>query len=149
MLGELVSNRILITLLIAWLMAGILKIPIEYLETHNWNWGLLFSSGGMPSQHSSLVTANMLAVGLHTGFNTAAFAISFTLMMVVLYDAAGIRRQAGLQAQKINAMISEFFAGHPISEDQLKEVLGHTPREVIAGAGLGLVTSVVVWLFWH
>lgn len=149
MAGELFSNRILITALIAWLMAGILKIPIEYWETRQWNWGLLFSSGGMPSQHSSLVTANMLAIGLYSGFNTAAFAIGFTLMIVVLYDAAGVRRQAGLQAQKINALISEFFAGHPISEDALKEVLGHTPREVIAGSGLGLVITVMIWSFWH
>ena len=109
MLGELFSNRILITAIIAWLMAGVLKIPIEYLETREWNWGLLFSSGGMPSQHSSLVTANMLAVGLYTGFNSAAFAIGFTLMMVVLYDAAGVRRQAGLHAQKINAIDRRIF----------------------------------------
>jgi len=102
MFQDLISNRILITAIFAWLLSGLLKIPIEYWETREWNWGLLFSSGGMPSQHSALVTANMVAVGLYSGFNTAAFAISFTLMMVVLYDAAGVRRQAGLHAQKIN-----------------------------------------------
>ena len=146
---QLFSNRVLITAVIAWLMAGMLKIPIDYWETRKWNWALLFSSGGMPSQHSSLVTANMLAVGLYSGFNTPVFAVGFTLMIVVLYDAAGVRRQAGLHAEKINMLISEFFAGHPISEDELKEVLGHTPREVIAGAGLGLVCTVLIWLIWH
>jgi acid phosphatase family membrane protein YuiD len=70
-------------------------------------------------------------------------------MMVVVYDAAGVRRQAGLHAAKINRLINEFFAGHPISENQLKEVLGHTPREVIGGVGLGLVVSVAMWLIWH
>lgn len=149
MMQDLFSNQILITAVAAWLMAGILKVPIEYLDTHDWNWALLFSSGGMPSQHSALVTANMLAVGLYSGFDTAAFAVAFTLMMVVVYDAAGVRRQAGLHAAKINRLINEFFAGHPISENQLKEVLGHTPREVIGGVGLGLVVSVAMWLIWH
>ncbi len=146
---QLFSNRVLIAAVIAWLLAGFAKIPIEYLETRKWNWGLLFSSGGMPSQHSALVTSNMLAVGLYSGFNTPMFAVAFTLMMVVLYDAAGVRRQAGLHAEKINLIISEFFSGHPISEDQLKEVLGHTPREVIAGSGLGLVCTALIWLVWH
>ena len=149
MLQQILSNHILIASFSAWILAGLAKIPIEYWDTHQWNWGLLFSSGGMPSQHSALVTSAMLAVGLYSGFNTPAFAVAFTLMMVVLYDAAGVRRQAGLHAQKINALINEFFAGHPISEDQLKEVLGHTPREVIAGAGFGLVIAILFWLIFH
>lgn len=149
MLQQLTSNQILITAVFAWLLAGLLKVPIEYLETRDWNWALWISPGGMPSQHSCLVTANMMAVGLYEGFNTAAFAISFTLMMVVLYDAAGVRRQAGLHAAKINQLVNEFFAGHPISENQLKEVLGHTPREVIGGVGLGLAVSISMWLIWH
>jgi acid phosphatase family membrane protein YuiD len=145
---QIFSNRVLITAVVAWLLAGFLKVPIEFLETRRWNWMLIFSPGGMPSQHSALVTSTMLATGLYGGFNSPAFAVAFTLMMVVLYDAAGVRRQAGLHAEKINQIITEFFAGHPISEDQLKEVLGHTPREVIAGAGLGLVTTVLVYLLW-
>jgi uncharacterized protein len=149
MLAQFFSNQVLITTLIAWILAGLAKVPVEYLETRQWNWALWFSTGGMPSQHSALVTANMLAVGLYAGFNTPVFAVAFTLMFVVLYDAAGVRRQAGLHAQKINQLINEFFAGHPISEDQLKEVLGHTPREVIAGSFLGLVLAFLVWLVWH
>ena len=147
MFQQLFSNHILIATVVAWILAGLAKIPIEYWETHQWNWGLFFSSGGMPSQHSALVTSCMLAVGLYSGFNTPAFAVAFTIMMVVLYDAAGVRRQAGLHAAKINALINEFFAGHPISEDQLKEVLGHTPREVIAGAGFGLVITSLFYVF--
>ena len=149
MLQQLFSNQILITAFIVWILAGLIKVPIEYLETRQWNWALWFSSGGMPSQHAALVTSAMLAVGLYSGFNTPAFAIAFTLMIVVLYDAAGIRRQAGLQAVKINKLINEFFAGQPISESQLKEVLGHTPREVLAGSGFGLVFTLLVWLVWR
>jgi acid phosphatase family membrane protein YuiD len=149
MLQQLFTNQILITVVVAWLMAGLLKVPIEFMETRRWNWALWFSPGGMPSQHSCLVTANMLAVGLYSGFNTDAFAVAFTLMMVVVYDAAGVRRQAGLHAAKINRLINEFFAGHPISENQLKEVLGHTPREVIGGIGLGLAVAISMWLIWR
>jgi uncharacterized protein len=148
MFAQLWSNHILLATVTAWLLAGAAKIPIEYWDSRQWNWALLFSPGGMPSQHSALVTSCMLAVGLYTGFNTATFAVAFTLMLVVLYDAAGVRRQAGLHAQKINALINEFFAGHPISEDQLKEVLGHTPRQVIAGAGFGLLVTLIFWLIF-
>ena len=149
MLGQIFSNQILITAFVVWLLSGLMKVPIEYWETRQWNWALWFSSGGMPSQHSALVTSTMLAVGLYSGFNTPAFAIAFTLMIVVLYDAAGIRRQAGLQAVKINQLINEFFAGETISQDQLKEVLGHTPREVMAGSGFGLVFTLLIWLIWR
>jgi acid phosphatase family membrane protein YuiD len=149
MLQQIFSNQILITAFITWVLSGLMKVPIEYWETRQWNWALWFSSGGMPSQHSALVTSTMLGVGLYSGFNTPAFAIAFTLMIVVLYDAAGIRRQAGLQAAKINKLINEFFAGQPISESQLKEVLGHTPREVLAGAGFGLVFTLLIWLVWR
>ncbi len=112
----------------AWLISGVLKVPIEYLETRKWNWALWFSPGGMPSPHSSPGDGQYAGGGACTWVQHRSFAMAFTLMMVVVYDAAGVRRQAGLQPPKINQMINELFAGHPISEDQLKEVLGHTPR---------------------
>ena len=91
----------------------------------------------------------MLSVGLYDGFNTAAFVIAFTLMMVVVYDAAGVRRQAGFHAEKINTIINALFQGHQLSEEQLNEVLGHTPREVIAGVATGLVIAFIIWMILH
>jgi uncharacterized protein len=149
MWNQLIHNQMLITALAAWFISGILKVPIEYLESRKLNWGLFFAPGGMPSSHSSLVTATMLSIGLYNGFDTPAFVIAFTLMMVVVYDAAGVRRQAGYHAERINAIINELFAGHPISGEQLNEVLGHTPREVIAGVGTGAVIAITIWLLWH
>jgi acid phosphatase family membrane protein YuiD len=146
---QLLSNPVLITALIAWFLSGLLKVPIEYIETRRWNWALWLSPGGMPSSHSAMVTAVMLATGLYAGFNSPVFAIAFTVMMVVVYDAAGVRRQAGYHAEKINAIINELFAGHPISDEQLNEVLGHTPREVIGGVVVGLAISLLVWAVWH
>ncbi len=148
MLKQMIYNPMLVTALTAWFLSGLLKVPIEYLETKKWNWSLLFSPGGMPSSHSSLVTATMLSVGLFDGFNTAAFAVAFAVMMIVVYDAAGVRRQAGFHAEKINAIINELLAGHPISGEQLNEVLGHTPRQVIGGVVTGIVIALLVWVIW-
>ncbi len=148
MFRQMISNPMLVTALVAWFLSGLLKVPIEYLVTKKWNWALSFSPGGMPSSHSTLVTATMLSVGLFEGFNTAAFAVAFTVMMIVVYDAAGVRRQAGFHAEKINAIITELFAGRPISEELLNEVLGHTPRQVLGGIVTGIIFALVIWLLW-
>ncbi|MGD0707769.1 MAG: divergent PAP2 family protein [Anaerolineaceae bacterium] len=133
---------------IAWFIAGLLKVPIHYFIKHQVDWGLIFSTGGMPSSHSALVTGTTLAIGLFTGFDTPAFAIAFALSMVVAYDAAGVRRQAGMHAQRINMILNEFFLGHPISEQQLQEVLGHSPFEVAMGVVVGLIVALVTWMLW-
>ena len=148
-LSGILENHSLLTAMAAWILAQILKPPLEYLRKGKWNWGYLFSAGGMPSSHSSLVTATMLATGLYDGFNTPVFAVALALAMVVLYDAAGVRRQAGMHAERINMIINELFSGQPISEENLKEVLGHTPIEVIGGVFLGVVVSWGIWNFWH
>ncbi|MEN4042187.1 MAG: divergent PAP2 family protein [Anaerolineaceae bacterium] len=149
MLEWLYNYSILLSGLIAWWLAQFLKVPIGYLITRRWNWALWFSSGGMPSSHSALVTAMSTAIGLWAGFDTPAFAVSLALAMVVVYDAAGVRRQAGIHAQRINHMINELFRGQPISEVHLKEVLGHTPRQVLGGVLLGIVAPVVIYLLWQ
>jgi len=147
-LRQLADNHMLHAVLTAWFLAQFLKVPMEYLLNHNLNWGLWFGSGGMPSSHSALVTAAMISVGLYYGFDSPSFAVAVALAMVVVYDATGVRRQAGIQAQRINTLISELLMGHPISEERLKEVLGHTPRQVVAGVVLGTVISITFWLIW-
>lgn len=146
---QLAINNTLQAALIAWLLAQFLKVPLEYLETHAWNWGLWFSAGGMPSSHSALMCAVALSSGLNDGFDKPAFAVALAVAMIVVYDAAGVRRQAGMQAKKINSILTELFSGQPISEQRLKEVLGHTPRQVVAGVLLGLTTAWVWWLLWR
>lgn len=147
MLNDLLSNQILWATISAWALAQLLKPAFEFFETRRWSWGLWFSSGGMPSSHSALVCSAMLSVGLFAGFDTPAFAIAVAVAMVVVYDAAGVRREAGKHAERINILIEELFSGQPISEKQLKEVIGHTPTEVIAGVLLGIATALVsYWL---
>jgi acid phosphatase family membrane protein YuiD len=146
------QNFVLIAALIAWAIAQTLKIPIEYLQTHKWNWALLWQAGGMPSSHSALVVAAAHGIGLSVGFDSALFALAFVICMVVVYDATGIRRQAGIHAELINAMISDLAARKPADssgkQKQLAEVLGHTPAEALGGIGLGLLVAQLTWLVW-
>lgn len=142
---DLVNNRIFITAILAWSLGQFLKVPIEYLTKRRWNWALWFSSGGMPSSHSSLMVATTLSIGLYDGFDSPLFALAFAVSMIVVYDAAGVRRQAGYHAQKINLLFEELFSGHPISQERLKEVLGHTPRQVLGGIVLGTLIALIVY----
>lgn len=140
-LADLLGNRILLGAVIAWTIAQAIKVPLNYLLRREWDWALLFSAGGMPSSHTALVTGIAAGVGLQEGFGSAAFAIASVLAMVVIYDATGVRRHAGDHARVLNLMIDELLTGHPLAEKELKEVLGHTPREVIGGVLLGLVVT--------
>jgi acid phosphatase family membrane protein YuiD len=141
-------NYVLIAALIAWGIAQVIKVPIEYLETHRWNWSLFLQAGGMPSSHSALIVGITHGIGLSMGFDSPLFALSFAMCMVIIYDATGIRRQAGKHAELINAMINDLTSGHPLKEEQLREVLGHTPLQVLAGIALGLIVAQVTWMLW-
>jgi acid phosphatase family membrane protein YuiD len=125
----------------AWFLAQVLKVPIEYARTGRTNWALLTSAGGMPSSHAALVWALATGAGIHEGFDTAVFALTLVLALVVSYDAAGIRRAAGRHANVINQLIDELAHGHPLREEQLKEILGHSPVEVLAGALFGVIVG--------
>jgi acid phosphatase family membrane protein YuiD len=145
---DVLQNKPLIAGLSAWALAQIIKIPLDYLTTRRWNWALFFTTGGMPSSHSSLMTATTLAIGLYHGFDNPIFALGVAITMIVIYDAAGVRRQAGIHAQRINVLFGELLRGHIFNERDLREVLGHTPLEVIGGILLGLVVATAQWLIW-
>jgi len=145
----LFQNKVLIAGLAAWLLAQIIKIPLNYLYTRRWNWALLLTTGGMPSSHSSLMTGTVFAIGLYYGFDNPTFALGVAITMIVTYDAAGVRQQAGIHAQRINLLFDELLRGHPINEDDLREVIGHTPLEVVGGILLGLVVATGQWMIWR
>ncbi len=146
-LQALFDNRVLIACLVAWALAQAIKLPVEYLRTRRWNWSLLLRAGGMPSSHSTLVTAAAHAIGLTAGFSSPVFAIAVVIAMVVIYDATGIRRQAGRHAEIINAMVQDLVEGHPLRQEELREVLGHSPFEALMGVVLGVsVAQVVIML---
>lgn len=142
------QNHVLIIMLTAWGLAQIIKIPLDYFRTHRWNWALFFSVGGMPSSHSALMTSATHAIGLYYGFDTPLFAMALAVTMVVTYDAAGVRRQAGIHAQRINVIFDELLRGHKVEEKDLREVLGHTPLEVAGGVLFGILVATLMWLIW-
>ena len=141
---EIFSNRVLICALVSWFSAQLLKVPLYWLIEHKFDWRRVKESGGMPSSHSSFVVSLTLMVGFTQGFDTIAFAIAFTLAAIVMYDAAGVRRETGTQAVVLNTLIRDLLIdGKPISDDQLKELIGHTPFEVFAGALLGVFITIL------
>lgn len=118
-----------------------------------WEWGrrkdfdlrVLTRSGGMPSSHSAMVTSLATAVGVRYGTDSGLFALSSIFAFIVMYDASGVRQAAGKQAKVLNQILRELFSGQPITETELKELIGHTPVEVIAGAIVGISYS-LAWL---
>lgn len=107
-------------------------------------WLILFSTGGMPSSHSALVTSLATATGLQAGFDSGLFAISAVVALIVMYDARGVRRESGYHAQLLNRIVREVFSGHAISERELKELLGHTTIEVFVGALVGITYTLII-----
>ena len=147
-LGALFQNQVLIVMLTAWLLAQIIKIPLDYIRPRRWSWALLFSVGGMPSSHTALLASATHAIGLYHGFDNPLFALGVGITMVVTYDAAGVRRQAGIHAQRINMLFDELLHGHMVDQKDLREVLGHTPLEVTGGVLFGIVVATIMWLIW-
>ncbi|KST67292.1 divergent PAP2 family protein [Mastigocoleus testarum] len=143
-IGNILDNRVLLVALLACVTAQILKLLIELIRNGKVNASVLVNTGGMPSAHSALVTALATGVGQSLGWATPDFALATVFAIIVMYDAAGVRQAAGKQARILNQMIDELFQEHPdIAGDRLKELLGHTPFQVIAGSALGITIS---WL---
>lgn len=124
-----------------WGAAQVLKFVIELLYKRRVNFRLLTTAGGMPSSHSAAVSALTTAIAIREGVSSSIFVLSLLFAVVTMYDAAGVRRAASIQAHILNQMIEELFQGHPISENKLRELLGHTPIEVFAGLVLGIAVS--------
>lgn len=148
-LAGLLVNRVLVYGLAAWASAQIIKVPLEYLRTRQWRWGWLLTTGGMPSSHSALIVGVTNAIGLHVGYDSPLFALAMAVAMVVTYDAAGVRRQAGMHAERINVLFEELLKGHLWNEEELREVLGHTPFEVVGGTLWGLFVTTILWFSWR
>lgn len=136
---DLLDNQVLLGGLLSWALAQLIKLPLEYLRTRRWDWSLLLRAGGMPSSHSALVAASAHGIGLVAGFDTPLFALAVAFAMIVIYDATGIRRQAGRHAERINTIMLDMLDGHPLRRgSELREVLGHSPAEALAGLVLGM-----------
>lgn len=142
---QLLENKIIWTALLAWLVAQVLKVITDLIKGKHLNVRRFVGAGGMPSSHSSMVTALCTAVALNEGLGSTMFALSAVLAMIVMYDAAGVRRETGIQAKMLNWMAENWHEGDAIRyEKKLKEFVGHTPLEVLAGAILGVLIGFIV-----
>ncbi len=137
-------KSIFMTSIIAWAIAQILKVVLILIHHKKLDISRLIGSGGMPSSHSAFVTSLATGVAIADGFASTSFAISFVLALVVMYDAAGVRRAAGQQARILNRLIEDWQTDNAETrQKRLKELLGHTPAEVFAGAVLGIVIAIL------
>lgn len=140
--GDIFHNQVLLVSLAACFIAQGLKLVIELVKNQKVNLRALVETGGMPSAHSALVAALATEVGLTAGWASTEFAIAVVFAFIVMYDAAGVRQAAGKQARILNQIVDEFFQGdHHFNEERLKELLGHTPFQVIVGSALGITIS--------
>ena len=144
--SQIMDNSVLIVVFWGWLISCVLKGLLECIKQRRLDITRFMGPGGMPSSHSTVVTCLTTSVGITNGFDTSLFAMCCVLSFVVMYDASGIRRAAGQQAKMINMIIDAWDESDPIEKQiKLKELLGHTPLEVIAGAALGVIISVVCY----
>lgn len=136
--ADLLTNRVFVAGFWAWFAAQFLKIFTKRYKKGVWDLRAMVDSGGMPSSHSSLCAGITAAIAVQQGFGSPLFAACLCFSVIVMYDAMGVRRHAGKQAEVLNKVIDELLDDHPVGEVKLKEVLGHTPRQVVCGALLGL-----------
>ena len=148
---SILNNRIFMAAAAGWLIAQILKTLIHTIFTKKFVAERLVGSGGMPSSHSATVCSLATAAYMQYGVESFQFAISLILAIIVMYDAMGVRRETGIQAKLLNDM-SKIFADMGRSEisadEKLKEFIGHTPLQVLAGAILGIITAVIIHNFY-
>jgi len=137
-------NAILVSAVTAWAVAQLLKVAVSVILLRKLNFQLIFSSGGFPSSHSATVSALALGIGKYYGWDSPIFAVAAVFGMIVLYDAAGVRLAAGKQAEVLNKLVERL---HPIlnfDQDQLKELIGHTPLEVFGGVSVGIIVGLLI-----
>jgi acid phosphatase family membrane protein YuiD len=137
------TNKILWSAVISWAIAQALKIFTSLRQDRRIDWSKIMGPGGMPSSHSAFVTSLAVAIGLTEGWDSGMFAVSFVFAAVVMYDAAGVRRAAGRQARVLNQLMTIMLKEGHLPATKLRELLGHTPFEVVIGALLG---TGVAWL---
>ena len=137
-------DSILVTAILSWFVAQLLKMIFVLIRDKKLDFSRMVGSGGMPSSHSAFVVSLAVSVGLKEGFSSSLFAVSVVMALIVMYDAAGVRRAAGQQAKLLNQLVEKWETDDIENRGQkLKELLGHTPVEVFAGAVLGALIGII------
>ncbi len=142
---ELLRNKIFITTLSAWIIAQTIKVCIGVVSQRKFDFRWFVGTGGMPSSHAAGASCLATAVGLEYGFDSVYFALAASFAIVVMFDAQGVRRSSGKQAKILNKIMDDIYWQGRIKENQLRELIGHTPMEVIAGFLLGVIIAFLLY----
>lgn len=142
-LQKIVTNKYLYIPFILWFCIQIFKVIYDLVTTKKFNFKRIMGAGGMPSSHSAVVTSLATLVGKYEGYDTTIFAVSVVFAMIVMYDAAGVRRAAGKQAHLLNKIVETPGLSGVEVQERLVEVLGHTPLQVMVGAVIGIITGLL------
>lgn len=140
-LSLIFRNKIIIIAFITWILNQSLKLMVFYITEKKWDIRRFVGAGGMPSTHSALSICVATTIGLKEGWESPLFALAIVIAFIIMADAAGVRRATGEQAKVLNKIILEFFEERKIRDKNLKELVGHTPFEVIVGAFIGIIMA--------
>jgi acid phosphatase family membrane protein YuiD len=140
-IAEVANNKIFLFTLLSWFIAQALKVATGYLRYKKFDFRWFVGTGGMPSSHAAAASCLAISVGLHYGFDGVCFALAASFAIVVMFDAQGVRRATGKQARILNKIMDDIYWQKRIEERRLRELVGHTPVEVIAGFFLGLAVA--------
>ncbi len=142
-LAQVFQNRIFVTVLAAWFIAQSAKVFLGVIAEKRFNFRWFVDTGGMPSSHAATVSALAAAIGLRYGPKSPIFAIVLVFAWIILMDAQGFRRSAGKQAEILNVILDDIYWKKKIKEERLKELLGHTPVEVLVGGIIGILVAFI------
>jgi acid phosphatase family membrane protein YuiD len=140
-------NKVLLITILTWILAQTLKVINGYFHEKRFNFRWFVGTGGMPSSHAAGVVALATACGLAQGFDSVVFGLAAVFAMVTMFDAQGVRRETGQQAEILNRILDDIYSKGEIQEGRLKELIGHTPFQVFVGALLGCCSSIMLFHF--
>jgi acid phosphatase family membrane protein YuiD len=138
---ELSANSVLIVTVAAWIITQTIKVAIGIWKEKRFNFKWFVGTGGMPSSHSAGAAALATSIGYTCGLDTPLFALAFMVALVTMFDAQGVRRATGLQAEALNKIMEDIYLKKAVKEERLKELVGHTPIQVLSGAVIGILVA--------
>ncbi len=144
-LAQWCQNRVFFVGLWSWVIAQTIKVLLGIMRERRFNFRWFVGSGGMPSSHAALATGLTTSIGQYYGFDSGLFALAFAFMVITMFDAQGVRRQSGHQAEALNKIIDDLYAHRGVMEDRLKELFGHTPVQVFAGGFVGIIVAILFY----
>lgn len=141
----MITNKIFVITVLVWIIAQSIKIVINLLRGKRFNFKWLISTGGMPSSHAAGVAALSTACGLQEGFSSGLFALAAVFALVTMFDAQGVRRSTGVQAAVLNKVVDDLYFHKKVEMERVREFVGHTPVQVLAGCLLGAGLAIVLF----